>query len=128
MSTQTFYSYPLNPGDIWDLNGGDTYIIQNFTSGDFTGTSGNNVLIRCVNGIAYLQLPSSINVSFFELYGVSANQIISADSSCIDWGNNYGIVSASPATFPVTLTITWNGNSYNQTKTVIYPLSPIPIF
>jgi hypothetical protein len=88
MSTQTIYEWTLNSGDILELNSNDTYILQNYTSGDL-----NNVTIQAsiINLQAIINIPQDIYLSgtfIRDIQITGAN--LYCDSSCQNLGNNSG--------------------------------------
>lgn len=98
MSTIVIESLSLGPSEIFDLNGGDVYLIENHTEGEWNGDATANSVIQCTNGIGYIDLSliGNINAQYITFVNISVlNGFIYADAGSVDGGNNSGIIFAN---------------------------------
>lgn len=95
MAIITINELKCDPGTTMVFNSGDTYIIQNFTAGDFSGTSGNLVVFQSgtPGSPAYITLPSNITVTYWNCTDcVFSGGIVDATNSTnVNGGGNSGV-------------------------------------
>ncbi len=131
MATNYIAELTCDPGSQNQFAIANTYVIQGFTPGEWSGTSGNLVYFYSDTPGSQVTIDISaittIYVSYASFQDINfVGGTVYTNSTCVNLGDNSGIVSISPYV-PPQIFFPWGNRSQDVTKPSYFTPNPNPI-